>query len=377
MGIDVDVLMPKDDVLDIMLERWSPEYKRWYLSPKRRERVVRGPGSFAFEPMQAGRWRVVDAKSGKTSAAVEVNAKALRARVTLDLSRAGIVRGRVDAPDGIELSRASIRVISGDIPRSLESHPAAMRHDEEHAQASGRPASTPEHRGPTHKTGPYAVDSDGFFYFRVSGTPTVIEAVHPDCSSVEQVEVTSPRSNVVLKLVPSSPIRIPLSIDESLGASLASQKLDVFFVDSVSQRLERRESVLEEETLRVIPPNNGVFDIWVVPGTLAPVCIKAVDVERADDVIDRVSLNKGSTIQVKFEGGEPPKIFRIRAEYLGTVRYLRSQIVRPNQAASVSGLGAGRHRIMVRGVMGSATILYDEEHDIDGETNVDIVVPHK
>jgi hypothetical protein len=132
-------------------------------------------GPLRFEPVAPGRYRALDRARGVFSEEFDVRAGGPPATVELDALRSGIVRGRVEVPEG-------------------------------HLYPSVRIERIDEGADPRDRWVPEAVKvaDDGTFAVQVPGDrPIRLRAAHPDLDAVPdgEVVVVAPRDGVVLRLV--------------------------------------------------------------------------------------------------------------------------------------------------------------------------------
>jgi hypothetical protein len=317
--------LPEEGRVEIFPERFDDEAATWKLDARTRvhQGVTRpnGPqGTFVFQRIAPGLWRVVDKQSGITSQEVEVAPGDREAHVELDLGGAQWVAGRVDLPDEAELRRVRV-VVEG-------------------SEAGASP-------DPFDRSGlrPRGVGLDGAaFRIRVPGDRTVrLVPWHPWLAPAADgvAEVREGRDGVVLRLVEGDHVVLPVP-------GIRSRELRVarYAGEPAGEPLELRTAPVEDGIARCVAPR-GRWTLWIDPGSdVAPLLLRDVEVDGRTE-LPPVVFEPGSSVRVRLllpAGQDPPRIALV-ARSAAAPEYVRQLTSRGEREVVLSGLGPGRFRV--------------------------------
>jgi hypothetical protein len=315
-------------------------------------------GRRRIERQPPGRYRLRETATSTTSDEVLLKLGDGPAVLVLDLSRAGLVTGRVLGADDKPVAGATITVEDPSAPRP---QPVAFR-----GGIPGR-AMTP---------------ADGTFGVVVPGDRTVrVRALHPLMKSDperDSVDVVEPRSDVVLHLaqgpvvefgVPAGvqrPPMIRLYRGPVVGDAVA--QLTVDFSMAFGGGLKRRAGGFEP----------GRYTVWIDVGTGAPVTLP--DVELKDGVTDLGEIRppRGSTVHVRvtIPPGAAAQMISVVVVRLDQPTYIRNAWSRETDVA-VGGLGPGRFEVTVSPQGARREDALKRTVELDGDRDVVIDYPSK
>lgn len=334
----VEIAPPADGRLAAQLERWSGE--SWV--PARTRDVENRGGTTRYGALPAGRYRVRDTKSGAMTEEVEVVPGAGAAAGTLDLSRAGEVKGRVEAPVGTDMSQVEVRV-------------------------DGKPASTlGVVRSPQ-------VRRDGTFALRVSGDrETTLQAFHPLLRASEEIRVTAPRSDVVLRLAAGPTATFIVDRDPNRGFQRNVVRVLLYRGEVKGEPLAVLTAKREERRYTFGGFEPGRYTVWIDTAPFAPVVLRGVDLAGGANDLGTAAVHDGAGIRVEIlvkEGQSAPRIY-LFASRITEPRYTRGLNSNGEAAIELRGLGAGRFSVLAAPIMGgpSAGKGLDETVELDGKS---------
>lgn len=347
------VTPPAEGRVSILPQRLDPEAGAWGAPPGiflfSGLREPNGPrGSYVFQGIGPGRWRVLDEPSGASSQPVEVLAGQPEAEVVLDLSAVEWASGRVELDDPEELARVRVRVID----------PLAE------PVATWRPGSEPP-----EGTWP----REGGFRVQVPGDREVsIVAWHPWLSPDPErgaVTLRGGREGLVLRLVAGDELRLPVP---QLGSRTRAIRIARHAGEPTGAPLEWHHAPVVDGVARCALPR-GTWTLWVDPTTdFAPLVLRDIAVEGVT-VLPPLALEAGSSVRVRLlvpEGQAPPRI-GLFASHLGEPEYGRGMNSRGEAVAVLAGLGPGRFRVSYGKVMGSSRST-EREVALDGSSDVEL-----
>jgi hypothetical protein len=241
---------------------------------------------------RGGRFRIYDRYSGLVSEPFDTSAGAPRKEVTLDLRTLERIRGRVEVPEGFDVTKAEVKVDGPGIDSSVASKPM---HDYAPAMDWVRD--------------PY---QDGTFVVPApSGRRVRVWVKHPALVPAEDggsVEVEAPRDGVVLRLVEGPTLRVRLL--DARGASLSGDSLAraTLFVHPLAAGAEefrqRAVRVGEDGVVRASGLETGDYDVWVDAPPLAPRRFERVHVGEGTKDLGDARLDAGATLAVKLTAGK-------------------------------------------------------------------------
>jgi hypothetical protein len=306
-------------------------------------------GRRRVERKSPGRYRLREQLTSTTSAVVDLKLGDGPAVLVLDLSRAGLLAGKVLGPDDKPVAGAWIAV---EEPSSAKPTPAASR-------MPGRAITA----------------ADGAFSVVVPGDRTVrVRAFHPLMKAEPErdfVDVVEPRSGVELRLAPGPILeftapagvqRVPaiqLFRGPVAGEPVALLAVDMtkFSVGGIKFRAGGFEP--------------GRYTVWIDAGTGAPVSL--ADVELKDGVTDlgEVRPSRGSTVHVRvtLPPGAAAKSVMVVVMRLDAPNYSRYASSVESDVA-VAGLGPGRFEVSVNAQGVRREDAFRRTVELDGERDV-------
>ena len=304
-ALTVDVKVPANGRVRVNLERWDDEGSAWK-SVRTGQMAMGGyakpdaNGRLTLEPLTAGRYRVVDRMNGVVGAPVRVR-EGGTAHASLDLGTVGIVKGRVDVPEGE--NPAGVLVV-------LEGGPAFWQRP-----WVGRPHVTP--RGAFAFTG-----KGGEFQLRVPGDRPVTLRPHaptlvPAPGGTETL--TKPREDVVLRLAHGALATVHFA--DPLGArrwpmpfGIAPTCPVLLYRDAVKgEPVARLEGALTADGDRVSFSHfePGAYTIWIDADSRAPVTLADVELTAGKTELRAPGPDPGATLVLDLllpDGQDAPRI---------------------------------------------------------------------
>jgi hypothetical protein len=298
-------------------------------------------GERRLEGVWPGTYRLIERWTGLTHEGIVVTAGE-EARVTLDVSDAYEVTGRVRVPDGYDASQAQVA-------------------------SEGRSVDTSSEYGRGRR-----VVKDGTFTVSVpGGRPVTLRAFHPELDpdpKAGAVVVTAARSDVTLALVERATATMRLAFP----AGISTDELDDGWV------VVRDEATGEDVSHHSLRRGDG--GVWrfsgFQPGTrtvvldlvvCAPRALRGVVLAAGRTDLGEVTLERGSALTVRLVGGEgsdPPEISG-SLEFAGEPSYER-HFEQEGGVLRFRGLGAGTFRATFHW-----TDPTDREHAVEREITVD------
>ena len=259
----------------ILLERWGASDARWLRAfvPSAANGVVPGDDGIArLGPLPPGRYRLRDRTTGACSDVVELGASD-PGPLTLDLSRRGVVRGRVVAPEGTtDLASAFVRLAATGLSPEAAANPR-----------SG------------------VVGRDGSFAIWVPGDrPVRLTVEHPRLRTDPDsgsIEVTSARDGAVLRLVEGAGLTFRADGWDA-RESWTTARVLVFRGEPAGEPLAERRAPVENGRFRAAGLPSGRFTLWIdVPG-FAPCVLPAVTIDADGLDLGDLPVTRGSALRV-------------------------------------------------------------------------------
>jgi hypothetical protein len=336
----VKVVPPADGVQEVGYEVWQSGGS-WAIREFAGQvgEMGKRTGRHEAAGLPAGRYRARDALTGLASEPVELAAGSA-AEVTLDLSGAGIVTGRVEGPADAA-GAASAR------PGPAEARFASV---------------SVEGTGLVGRGGGIFVPINGEFQARVPGdrpvTFRVKHAVFSPDPEKGSATVTAPGSSVVLKLVRGAELRFRVRSESRQGS--------VLFFDGKPDGppAQALNFVSDDGVCQVGGFKPGKRTLVIEMRSGAPFVRE--DVELGEGVTDlgEIAFPEGATVRVKAlvrEGQAVPQM-TVNASRLDPPGYSRSGTTDRSGEVLVKGLGPGRFRVDVitgnrKAVAGSYEVL--------------------
>ena len=321
--------------------------------------VPNGPGgSFRFGRLESGVYRAFDERSKNTSASVQVVEGQPAAVVTLDISQAQWVSGRVITPPGVAAQAVRIAV-----------------------EGEGLVDKTSTFYGGSSPPGEYVVQEDGSFRVRIPGDrPVTISPWHPrlqPASNGGMVETTLGREGVELLLVDDLGVVIPAPQLEGV----VRQGVRVGVAATGDPRVSWFHAGYGDGAIRfgTRPPNGpspGRHTITLDPGSrFAPLMLPPVDIGAGLTELDPVTFEIGSTLRVQIltsAGSDPPRIY-VSARRKDLPDYIRGINSNGERVVELTGLGPGRFQVYAAAIMTRERRL-EQELSVDGKSVVTLVL---
>lgn len=330
-------LPPKPGFSRIYAQRRDERAGWWTMHGSPLELPSDADGTLRWPDVPDGRYRLFERKSNAASKAVDVTSAGQSAIPVLDLSRAGIVRGRVEtSAPAAELGRATITIEAGD----------ALQEE---------------------RTVPHPVRLDGTFEIQIPGDQEVrLRANHPVLRpdpTLGSVKLTTPQDGIRLILVqgPTLAFRVPVGeTDEHLRLVHV-----LFFQD---QALKAPRFALrglargKERRVEIGGVTPGTWTLWINAPGLPPKVLS--DVELSDGATDLglVAFDPGSSIRVRLTGDVSQRTW-IRAIAKAGPAFHRRVYAEGRNEAILKGLPPGRYEVLVS---------VDEDHPLGSPGEVGI-----
>jgi hypothetical protein len=359
----VEVKTPKDVLgYRLNLQRWDDTKSMWIsanvpgammgpgLSP--------GPDGVArAEPLVEGKYRVVESSTGVSTEAVEVRSGGEPARLSIDVSRQGYAKGKVQIPEGAKMADVRILVKGA----GLEAKPPTGGFD--------NPAPRPM--------------PDGTFMVRVPGDrPVTLVPWHPTLVPAAEggtAEVTEPREDLVLRLVPGARATFRFSPAPKLPQWSDSKPRVLLYAGSPSgDPASEHAAVAEGEAHAFGGFPAGTWTLWIDPvADYAPAVVRGAALGEKDTDLGTVALSEGSRVRVKIlvkEGTAVPRIY-VWANREEAPKYGRGINSNGEDTVVVGGFGPGRFRITTSVNMGSPGMKsINEVRELDGTNDLELTL---
>ncbi len=339
--LEIRIQKPPKRMVGIVLQHWAPERSVW--NDTIRPIELSPDGSATLDALYPGRYRLASRMGGGVSAPVQVD-DGQTTSVTFDLSREGIVSGRVEFPEGTEFNGGSVEVVG----RSYV--------------ARGR-------RG-------WPVRPDGTFQLVVSGTEDVVlrpkSGLLIPASSGGSVKVKEPRDGIVLRLAAGPVITAKLNPAPPIVAKRHDRKRLLAFKGAPTSIALGREVTIKVEdgvlSAGGLPP--GTWTLWLdIPG-FVPLTIKDVEVTESGADLGALTLSRGSSFRLNYkvkDGQSPPRI-TVWVQSATEPKYSRNSRATGTEML-VTGIGSGRHLVRGMSLGGGGGI--NEEIEFDGESLIE------
>ncbi|HUR28064.1 MAG TPA: hypothetical protein VM509_07750 [Planctomycetota bacterium] len=348
------VLLDEGQRAQVSLQLWQAGDHPWGGKGDMTHQALTRPnganGSFRFGPLAIGRYRLRDGASTLVSDEFEISAGAREFNVDFDLRGVEWVSGRVEAPEGSDLSRAIIQ-----LPERAPVSGTTFLHLEEPAVES--------------------VAQDGSFRFRVRrGQRTRLVVWHPSLAAAHpggSTEVDGAREGIVLRLVEGGELR--MAVPQLCPVQWARLAVYAGSVHETPIALLRAPWNGGELRFRGVP--RGRYTLWIDPGdAFAPLILQDVVVGEGTTDLGTADFPRGSalTLRKKDGGGSSArKIFlrAVRDEPPALERWTESN---GDALVKLSGLDAGTYRVTwgaapASNASSERTIIVDGTNDIELE----------
>ena len=274
-------------------------------------------GTAHLRPLQPGRYRVVEKDSGAAMPIVEVGS-GRTAAVTFDLRAQGWADGRVEVPDGIDVTGVRVHV-------------------------AGRSYAPPWED-------PFlAVRADGTFRLLVSGTEALtLTPEHPLLRPAREqgvAEVRLPLNDIVLRMERGPRVRAILEPAPVPPYGWGRPRLLAFDGDSKKGVPRRVPFTLRNDTLLFGSLPSGTWTLWLdVPG-FAPTTLPDVRIPAEGLDLGALALSQGSTVRIRVttrRGGVAPAM-SFWVQSLDSPPHTRGVSAVSAEEIVIRGLAAGRY----------------------------------
>ncbi len=353
---------PKDTSYRLNLQKWDEAKSAWmaaFIRGVMMPGLPPGPdGTARAEPLQEGRYRVVESTTGVSTEAVEVRPGGVPARLSIDISRQGYAKGKVLIPEGAKM--ADVRVL-----------------------VRGEGLTTPNPSVGFSDGGIARPREDGSFMVRVPGDrPVTVVPWHPiltPSSEGGSAEVTEPREDLVLRLVLGARASLRFSPAPKAPLWLAgSPRILLYHGYPEGEPAATLAGVLEGDRLAFGGFAPGSWTLWIDTLTgHAPAVLRNASLTDGETDLGTATLSEGSRVRVKIlvkEGASVPRIavFATREDSPTYTRLVNSN---GEETAVLPGIGPGRFRITAMANMGSpGKQAINEVHDLDGTNDLELTM---
>jgi RNA polymerase sigma-70 factor (ECF subfamily) len=353
------VQRPNRQSLELYLETWNTEQKRWNTVAGLNRRGMREPngpgGTFRFEDCSPGRYRVRDELTKVTSSAVDLETGMHDVEVALDLAPSCRIQGFVETPEGTDFSK--VRVL---------------------AEGEGIGANeSGEFRGHEMPNGE-RIDQSGAFKLIVPSDRRVrLRAWHPflvPAPDGGSETVEGPRDDVRLRLVAGDEIRIPVPKDV-LDWHEQGLRVYQYAGEPSGQPVACFHAPIADGVARFAGIAPGQWTLWIDPWwKYAPVALN-VQVAQGITVVDWPKLSLGSSVRVNVlvGAGDPPPRIYVNAKSRGEPSYYRGINSGGEAIVVLTGLARGVFDVHVKSIMDGKQ-LPDRTVEVDGVNDVDLTV---
>ena len=359
-SIKVHVLLPEDKRHHIVTQRWDKEKRIWLgdisgMGSSGRERADPN-GELWIQPLRAGRYRVVDARSKIMSDPLDV-VGGQEAAVTLDLSKTGWVQGRVIPPPGVPVKEFTVGV-EGE-PRT------SARWVGYGTGLPGRPVDP----------------RDGVFLYRVPGNkPVTIRVFHMTCKphpTKGSVTVESPREGVELHAVegPRAIVKLAEPLRMYVNPGRARPVTVRLYKGNVKGKGTQLVGMLNssQDTIEFGGFEAGKYTVWIDLITAPPLVLYNAKLPEENSVdLGTHSFDAGSSLRIRFlvkEGQSPPRM-HVSATKVGDPAYWRNA-GGAGETVVLRGLGKGTFQIFAGSYGGAAGARIKEKITFDGKNDVE------
>jgi hypothetical protein len=330
--IRIHVVPPADNVHDVGVESYDDATSSWFPRGYRgpdSEEMGKKPTELAFDALPAGRYRARDAMTGLVGDPVDV-AVGASADLTLDLSRAGTITGRVEGPADVK-EGASVTVEGAGLSRRS--------------------------MGPTARI---QVQLNKEFTARVPcDRPVTLSVKHPFLAPAPEggtATVKEAGASVVLKLVRGAEASFRVA-----GADRGTA--DAFSPDGARVLLFSGKVEGEPAQTCKIGFKDGVwsfagfkpgkytlwFDFRFDLQPAAPLVLADVELGEGSTDLGKLEFSDGAAVRVKIQVAEGKEFPRLNASARPVAKpeYSRSGYSASSGEAVVRGLGPGRFKISI------------------------------
>lgn len=344
----------------IQVQQWNEETRAWGTQHLRMASMggyarVDAEGQVLLTPLPAGRYRVIDVANYVSTEPVEVTLGGEPPRVVLDASKAGFVKGVVEAPEGTDLTKLLVHTDGG----PDFGNPFMGAH------------------GMTPPKGLWArVNEKGEFWLRVPGTQSM--RIHAEglglvpAAEHGHATIKGPKEGIRLVVAKGVVARArfakPLLIHMNRGRPRAVQ-VAYYKGKAEGEPAKLVSGMLDGpgENLEFPSPPPGTWTVWIDANPFCPVVIPDVVFDGKGTDLGTLELEEGSVITIEVllkEGTSMPRMYAW-ATHKGKPAFHRRADSGSASSFSVKGLPAGRYMLSVGSHMGGAPGAY-EEIELDG-----------
>ncbi|MGE0190657.1 MAG: hypothetical protein AB7T63_01330 [Planctomycetota bacterium] len=346
----LDLALPSDRSINLTLERWEAAVDRWEWTDFRGGTMPSPApnGELVLQPLRLGTYRVYDRTLLVALPTFDIRAGETT-RLAWDLSRSGLVQGRVEAPEGTQLQAIDLMLYGVDVSPDVVN---------------------PVAKGAVARTG-----RDGTFRVRIPGDrDVVLEPRHPTLVPARQggrVTLREPRDDVVLRLERAATFRVALDRDLVLPLHLRSNPrlaVRLFRGEPAGEPAFQIEAPLKDRVLEVGGYEPGRYTIWVDVLDAVPLVLRDVDLTGGDVDLGTHATEPGATVRLRLlveEGAVVPRI-GFSAQQDGPTGYMRGAISSGEDVITLTGLGPGTFRLRTSGQERPLPRNVDEVIESDG-----------
>ncbi len=293
---------------------WDEEERAWYQESDILEQPNGPGGTYRFEGLGPGRFRIEDGESGQVSEEVVLDASRPAAHVRFDLAPVVRVTGRVEGPE--DLGRRLVTVV-----------------------AEGEELTTDMEAD---------LAKDGSFTFSLpAGQRVFLTAHHPFLTSADERPVPAV-NGAVLHLRAGDEVQIPLT-RWAETPSLSSLRILRFAGEPGAEPLATYSVPVVGGVARFggVPPGRWTF--WIDPGNHgAPAVLRDAEIGPGVTRLEERRFEHGSTLRVRVlaKGGRAIPVIQAHARFLGVPDHFRYAQTRPGESLlELSGLASGSYEV--------------------------------
>jgi len=353
-AIVADVAGREGRRVELAVEEWKKSDDTWAPSGYFRLNYPNDVDErFRFEPLAAGRYRVVDRQSGLASDGAWLDpATSPEARVFLDLRATRTLKGRVEAPPGTDFTLVRV-VVEGEEIESREDDWGFV------------PGMAEGHR--VRNGGVFSIDIP-------TDRPVTLVPWHPYLVPAAEggaaVVSDAGGDEIVLRLAAGNEVSFP--VPKGAGRDWQQTGIRIALFRGAASGTPAAEffAPIEDGIARFGGFEPGTWTLWIDPRSeYAPVTLEGIELHAGAQELSSIEFRKGSSIRVRVlvpEGTNAPRILLGgRPEGDGPLyqRYLNSN---GESEVVLPGFGPGTFRVWYRS-MNEAGEMHDEIVALDGE----------
>lgn len=326
--VRVGAVQPPRTGFNVELQRRFPPEGAWSRVFPPGELVIDGvapdaDGFVRFAPLRLGAYRLRETTTGATSAEADLSEDGAESTVvSLDLSRAGTVRGRIETEGG---NSGDERVVVEGVPDPMTGDPS---------RRVVKPA------------------ADGSFETWIPGDrPLRLRAEHPllrPDPTLGEVEVTKPADGVVLRLVKGPTVAFGLP-GVTMPNPFTSVRVLFFHGEPAGEPSLERNAVAAEGRYRAGGFEPGTWTLWIDAPGHAPATLRGVVLGEGTTDLGDVVLDPGLSLRVRiatFPNEVAPRI-GVSVSRKDGPRFSRSAGSNGEADVVVRGLVPGTYEVFV------------------------------